>query len=178
LLQLFSGCKEKKMFPPRFQSRLTIALAALVLGPLGCAHPSTPRTQASAQQVCAGLSDKDRALGPFAHPELIESVAPLLEQPSPKSPQMAVSGSVVTLRASDGMTAARLQQIVDCHLAVHDGAGASAHGACPLAWPALVDEPLAITVHPAGASLAVQIRTSRRHGDEVLARSRALADRR
>jgi hypothetical protein len=124
------------------------------------------------RQLCAGIADPDRDLGPFAHPELIDRVEPILERLFAKAPPNVPVGAIIHLRATPGMTEEWLQRIVDCHLAHHAVLGETfaAHSACPM----LATEPPQIRVRSTGNGFAVYIRSSSLYADEILQRSRAL----
>jgi hypothetical protein len=98
----------------------TIMLSALVVLVAGCAT-SRPSTLAHEEaRACGGISDDDLKNAPFARPEEITSVQPLLVEAYPRDdnpPTYELGGAVVTVRASRGMTSEWLQRLVDCDLA-------------------------------------------------------------
>jgi hypothetical protein len=82
-------------------------------------HRAAATALASAEaSACAGISDDDRDISPFAHREDIESVSPLIEETKAgKGVTKKEVGSTIVFRAVPGMTAEWLQRVVDCHLA-------------------------------------------------------------
>lgn len=128
--------------------------------------------RAAEQQLCEGIADGDRDLGPFAHPELIARVEPILERAYAKAPPNVPVGAIVYLRATPGTTEQWLQRIIDCHLAHHAvlGEAFAGHHSCPM----LSTEPPEISVRSTANGFAVYIRTSSLYADEILSRSRAL----
>jgi hypothetical protein len=123
-------------------------------------------------QVCGGVPDEERDLGPFAHADRIERVEPLLERAIAKGPPTVPVGAIVYLRAAPGLTVEWLERIIDCHLAHHAVVGTTpvVHGACPL----LADESPDISVRGTAGGFAVMVKSSALHGDEVLRCARAL----
>jgi hypothetical protein len=74
------------------------------------------------ESACAGLSDYDRDVSPFAHHDDILNASPLAK------------GAIVVFKPVPTLTAAHLQKMVDCHVARND---AMAHNVpemlyCPL----------------------------------------------
>jgi hypothetical protein len=93
----------------------------------------SPAIREAEGAVCAGLSDEDRDVSPFFYRRDIVDVLPLREAGG-EAPGRIV-GAVVTFRRIEGLTAERLQRLVDCHAA---RAAALAYAApetqwCPLA---------------------------------------------
>ncbi len=82
-------------------------------------HRAAAAALSSAEaSACAGISDDDRDISPFAHREDIASVSPLVEETkSGKSVTKKEVGSTIVFRAVPGMTAEWLQRVVDCHVA-------------------------------------------------------------
>lgn len=71
-------------------------------------------------RACVGVSEYDRDVSPFAHREDIATVAPILDQAlgSRGGPLVErTRGARITFHDVPGLTAERLQTIVDCHLA-------------------------------------------------------------
>ena len=63
------------------------------------------------QTACTGVSELDRTMSPFSHPEDVAAVTPL------KSSAARPEGALITFRAIEGMTAPRLEKLVNCQLA-------------------------------------------------------------
>lgn len=68
------------------------------------------------ERVCAGLTNDDRDVSPFAHRKDILGVSPL-EEAEPGSEQRRLAGATILFRKVPNLTSKELQQIVDCHLA-------------------------------------------------------------
>jgi hypothetical protein len=88
-------------------------------------HRAAAAALSSAEaSACAGLSDHDRDISPFAHREDIESVSPLVEEmKSGKGVTKKEVGSTIVFRAVPGMTAEWLQRVIDCHVARSSAVG-------------------------------------------------------
>jgi hypothetical protein len=95
-------------------------------------------------RACAGLSEYDRDVSPFAHRGDILRVTQL-----PK-------GALVVFRPVTTMTAASLQKIVDCHLARNDALG---HQVPWMLYCPLVPRGVSATVTPQPDGLSVLIET-------------------
>jgi hypothetical protein len=63
--------------------------------------------------ACAGVSELDKTRSPFSHPEDVATVTPLKSAGASPRPE----GALITFRATEGMTAPRLERLVNCHLA-------------------------------------------------------------
>lgn len=88
-------------------------------------------------RACAGVSEYDRDVSPFAHREDIAAVAPITGEVSvgKGSPLVArTSGARITFHDVPGLTMERLEQIIDCHLARNAALGHDAPEMpyCPL----------------------------------------------
>lgn len=127
-------------------------------------------------RACAGLSDEDRDLSPFAHREDIASVEPLTEGvPSGKATYPRTAGAVVTFRALPGMTAQWLQRVIDCHLARNAALG---HDVSEMPYCPLVPKDVTARVNPAASGFTVAVRSDDPDtAREVLRRSQALVAR-
>jgi hypothetical protein len=146
---------------------------------LAAAHRAASEALRAAEaRMCAGLSESDRDMSPFAHPEDIASVQPLKRMEpayagygSASSSETTV-GATVLFRATPGMTAEWLQRLVDCH-----SARAAAVG---FEMPEMTYCPLTLkgveaTVVPARGGFAVEIRSDdAAMTNEILRRSNAL----
>jgi len=80
--------------------------------------------------ACAGLSQEDRDVSPFAHPRDIIRVEPI-------GPGAHLEGARVFFGLVQGLSRPRLQQIVDCHVARADAVGhvMPEESFCPLVPP-------------------------------------------
>lgn len=119
--------------------------------------------------ACAGLSDLDRDLSPFAHREDILEVVPLhVTRGYPE-------GAIVTFRAAPGLTAPWLQRVVDCHLARNAVLG---HDAPEMQSCPLVPKGITAIVMATDAGFKVAIRANdAASAQEVLKRAQALVGR-
>jgi hypothetical protein len=87
--------------------------------------------------ACAGISESDRDISPFAHREDIRSITPLREEvKAGRAVSFRLSGAEVTFRSLPGMTAEWLKRVGDCHLARNSAIGHEVSGLempyCPL----------------------------------------------
>lgn len=98
-------------------------------------------------RACAGVSNRDRDMSPFAHREDIESVTVLEKR----------QGAVITFRAIPGMTVETLRRIVDCHLARNASLG---HDLPEMSYCPLVPKGVTATVKAAGPGFAVEMRAN------------------
>jgi hypothetical protein len=104
-----------------------------------------------------GLAAEDREMSPFSHGGDILGVNPL-EEPIGKSPsKRRLVGATILFRPVPGLTAAALQQLVNCHLARNATIGYSvaAHEMehCPL-----TERGATASVRPVSEGLAVDVR--------------------
>lgn len=112
---------------------------------------------------CAGLSDEDRDMSPFAHQQDIQSVQEL--------PGRA-DGAEIAFRAVPGMTAEWLQRLVECHQARAAALGFRMEGMeyCPLNV-----KNVTATVQSVGNGFAVRLEADDAEtAAEVLKRAKAL----
>lgn len=100
-------------------------------------------------RACIGVAPDDQDMSPFEHVEDIVSVEPV----QMNTPQ-AAAGVVVTFRPIRGMTVARLQHLVDCHLARNASLGhvVPEMPSCPL-----VPKGAQASVDSAGGRLVVTV---------------------
>lgn len=141
---------------------------------LAAKHRAASSALAQAEaQACAGISNDDRDISPFAHREDIKSVSPLVEQiRNGKTVIDKRVGATVVFRAVRGMTAEWLQRVVDCHLARAAAAGYSMPEMdyCPLELKNVTAK-----VTSAGDGFAVNIRSNDAATvDQIWARAQAL----
>lgn len=119
--------------------------------------------------ACSGVSEIDKTMSPFSHPEDVASVTPLKTAGASPRPE----GALITFRAIDGMTSPRLEKLVNCQLARN---ACLENNAQEMAYCPLVLKNVKATVSPTGDGLfAIAVRS----GDpsiaqEVLKRSQAL----
>ncbi len=115
---------------------------------------STALTDAEVRS-CAGLSEEDRDMSPFAHKEDIQAVSPLTkETKSGKGSTSKEVGVTVVFRAVEGLTAEWLQRVVDCHLARASSVG---HDMPEMGYCPLIPKGAEATVTSAGNGFAVNI---------------------
>lgn len=121
--------------------------------------------------ACAGLSEEERGMSPFAHRADIEGVDPLYEGFSLRQGGAKEVGAAVLLRPAAGMTAQTLQRIVDCHIAHHAvlGPDLPRESRCPLMLPGVV-----ATVTSTAGTLAIAMRSDREDTAQEVGR-RAMA---
>jgi hypothetical protein len=124
-------------------------------------------------QACAGLSENDRDISPFTHRQDIASVEPLYSNViSGKGQNARLQGAVVTFRAVPGMTAQRLQRLVDCHLARNAALG---HQVPEMPYCPLVPKGVTATVTTSSTGFAVAVQSDDVDtANEVLRRARIL----
>lgn len=120
--------------------------------------------------ACAGVSEIDKTMSPFSHPEDVAAVTPLKSPAAPSRPE----GAVITFRATEGMTAPRLEKLVSCQLARN--ACLENNNAQEMAYCPLVLKNVKATVTPTTDGLfSVSIRSDDPAiAQEVLKRSEAL----
>jgi hypothetical protein len=112
--------------------------------------------------ACAGLPATDRDASPFTHVDDIARVEPIVEAApgsdaarTGESVRTDVVGAVVTFRAVPGLTAPRLQQMIDCHLARNAALG---HVVPEMPDCPLVPRRVTARVRSVGTAFAVEIR--------------------
>lgn len=114
--------------------------------------------RAAEAKACTGLSEDERAMSPFEHPDDIASVEPFVQQtPGGKaSSYHRRVGAVVTFRAVPGLTAEWLQREIDCHLARNAALG---HVVPEMPDCPLVPRGVEAHVRSAGGGFAVEIKS-------------------
>lgn len=118
--------------------------------------------------ACAGVSSTDRDTSPFLRIDDISRVEPLTVQVATGAGMRTDTlGAVVSFRAVPGMTAPRLQRIIDCHLARNAALG---HAVPELPDCPLVPHGARAIVRPTGETFAVEIR-----GDDIASAQEILA---
>jgi hypothetical protein len=126
-------------------------------------------------KACVGVSEYDRDISPFEHREDIASVEPLARAGvTAKDPLAgAKMGARITFREVPGLTAERLQRLVDCHLARNAVLG---HQGPEMPDCPLVPRGVTAQVQQAPAGLAVEVRADNPVVvEEVWNRARRLA---
>lgn len=124
-------------------------------------------------RACAGLSEADRDMSPFAHREDIAGVSPLaVSVSSGRQTTQHTVGATVTFRATPGMTAEWFQRLIDCHLA---RAAALGHEIPEMPYCPLALREVEARVTSTGNGFAVSIRADDSATvEEILRRARAL----
>lgn len=127
------------------------------------------KLRATEVTACSGVSELDKTMSPFSHPEDVASVAPL--RTGGTSPR--AEGALITFRAIDGMTSQRLEKLVNCQLARNACLENSAE---EMAYCPLVLKNVKATVAPGGDGLfVITVRSDDPAiAQEVLKRSEAL----
>jgi hypothetical protein len=119
--------------------------------------------------ACDGVSIADRVESPFAHREDILDVE---EVSSPGSDGRVSRGARVQFRDVPGLTAQRLQHIVDCHLARDAVLG---HDVVEMSYCPLVPLGARATVHAGSNGYFIEVLSDdERAGREIERRARAL----
>jgi hypothetical protein len=126
-------------------------------------------------RACAGIAPDDRDTSPFQHTEDIVSVVPLkpykYDVRAGARREMIV-GAVVSFRAVPGLTVARLQSVVNCHLARNAALG---HVVPEMPDCPLVPRGVEARVSSAGDGFAVTIQSDDPGtGREILSRAERL----
>jgi hypothetical protein len=118
------------------------------------------------ERACTKLSPADRDMSPFEHTEDISSVMPLGDSAEPL-------GVRVGFKSVPGLTAGRLQRLVDCHMA---RAAALGHSVPEMPDCPLVPKGVRANVATTTAGLVVEIRSDDpRAARESVARAMRLA---
>ncbi|MDX2054625.1 MAG: hypothetical protein SFV15_19650 [Polyangiaceae bacterium] len=125
---------------------------------LAAKHRAASKELADAEaRECAGLSDEDRDVSPFARGADISSVAQLKEDKRVgKASVSREAGATIVFRAAPGLTAEWLQRIVDCHLARNSAVG---HDMPEMSYCPLVPRGAQAKVHSSGDGFAVDVRS-------------------
>jgi hypothetical protein len=119
--------------------------------------------------ACTGVSEIDKTMSPFSHPEDVSSVSPLKTAGASPRPE----GALITFRAIDGMTSQRLEKLVNCQLARN---ACLENGASEMAYCPLVLKNVKASVSPGGDGLfVITVRSDDPAiAQEILKRSEAL----
>jgi hypothetical protein len=124
---------------------------------LAAKHRSASQALKDAEaSACAGISDEDRDMSPFAHRADIQSVSQLSEDAASTSRAKLKrdAGATIVFRAAPGLTAEWLQRIVDCHLARNAAVG---HGMSEMGYCPLVPRGAKASVRSVGDGFAVDV---------------------
>lgn len=119
--------------------------------------------------ACSGVSELDRTMSPFSHPEDVATVTPLKTAGASPRPE----GALITFRAIDGMTSDRLEKLVNCQLARN---ACLENSASEMAYCPLVLKNVKATVNPSSDGLfAIAVRSEDPSiAQEILKRAQAL----
>lgn len=124
---------------------------------LAAAHRAASQALRDAEaSACTGVSEPDRGMSPFAHPEDILRVEPVLVSGGSKNPPHQV-GMKVVFRAVPGLTSEWLQRLVDCHIARNAVLG---HDAAEMSYCPLAVQGATAEVRAEGGGYAVAIRST------------------
>jgi hypothetical protein len=141
-------------------------------------HRAASQALADAEaRACSGISDEDRDMSPFNHPEDIQSVSPVRKEIRVEEDSFVTReiGVTIVFRAVQGMTAEWLQRVVDCHLA---RAAAVGHAMPEMSYCPLVPKGVEAKVTSAGNGFAVNISAADQATiDEIKRRAQALLAR-
>jgi len=144
------------------------------------AHRAAARVLIDAEaRACQGVSEADRDISPFFHRAAIAEVRPLTREvggavSSERATEEAAGATIVLLPAA-GVTAERLQRIVQCHVARNAALG---HDVPEMAYCPLVLKGVSADVTSAGNAFAVNVSAEdQATAAEVLRRARALTQR-
>jgi hypothetical protein len=130
----------------------------------------SPALREAEDTACAGLSDDDRDVSPFFYRRDILDVVPL--RAAGREVPGRIVGAVVTFRRIEGLTAERLQRLVDCHAA---RAAALAYAAPETQWCPLAVRGVAASVAVSERGLDVRLTASDPNAAvETYARAQAL----
>jgi hypothetical protein len=138
---------------------------------------------------CAGLSNDDRDMSPFAHREdirrseslsvvhdnSVQYTAPSYVHVSGKNPGDHLAGATVFFRAVPGLTAEYLQRVINCHIARNNALG---NDVPEMAYCPLTLKGVSATVKSASDGFAVDITAQNdATAREILRRAEALPTR-
>jgi hypothetical protein len=107
--------------------------------------------------ACAGLSEDDRDMSPFAHHADIRSVTKLQEEKQVANSKAKITrtvGATIVFRAVPGLTAEWLQRVINCHLARNAAVG---HDMPEMSYCPLVPKGVQATVRSIGDGFAVDV---------------------
>jgi hypothetical protein len=127
-------------------------------------------------RACQGVSERDRDVSPFFHREAIVEVKPLTRKVrTGRSYVQRRAGASVVLLPAPGVTAERLQRIVECHIARNASLG---NDVPEMPYCPLVPKGVTATVTSVGNGFAVNIASENKEtAEEVLRRARLLSPR-
>ena len=149
---------------------------------VAAAHHDAARALAEADtKACQGVSERDRDISPFLHREAITEVKPLTRKfpanvyATTDSAVEQPVGATIVLSPAAGVTAERLQLIIQCHIARNMALGNDQKEMplCPL-----VPKGVTATVVSTGDGFAVNVQSEdKASAAEVLRRARLLLPR-
>lgn len=123
-------------------------------------HRAAAKALAQAEATaCGGIPEIDKDMSPFAHREDIESVAQLFEQrDTARKVVKTLQGARIAFRPVPGLTQARLQRLLDCHLSRNAVMG---HQVADMDYCPLVPNGVTATVVPRGGRLFVDVESDK-----------------
>ena len=147
---------------------------------VAAAHSAAGRALSDAEKrACQGVSEADRDISPFLHRESIAEVRPLTRATAAPSGEaygegetQVPAGATIVLLPAAGVTAERLERIVQCHIARNAALGNNLKDMplCPL-----VPKGVTATATSTGNGFAVNISSDDQGtAAEILRRARAL----
>ena len=147
---------------------------------VAAAHHAAGQALGDAEKsACQGVSEPDRDISPFLHRESIAEVRPLTRTAAPfdgaysgEHATEEAAGATIVLLPAAGLTAERLQRIVQCHIARNAALGNNLREMplCPL-----VPKGVTATATSTGNGFAVNISSDDKGtAAEILRRARAL----
>lgn len=144
---------------------------------MATAHRAAARALGDAEaRACQGVSEADRDISPFFHREAIVEVKPLGQVVNPETrPSKYPAGATIVLLPAPGVTAERLERVVQCHIARNAALG---NNVPEMPYCPLVPKGISATVTSTGNGFAVNITADdEATAAEVLRRAQALAPR-
>lgn len=141
------------------------------------AHRAAARGLGDAEaRACQGVSEADRDISPFFHREAIMEVKPLSRVAGVDERRVdKPAGATIVLLPAPGVTAERLERIVQCHIARNTALN---NDVPEMPYCPLVPKGVSATVTSAGNGFAVNVSAAdEATAAEVLRRARALAPR-
>ena len=115
-------------------------------------------------RACAGLSENDRDMSPFAHREDIAQV------------DVTAVGATILFKATPGLTAQSLQRVVDCHVARNAALG---NDMPEMLYCPLVPKNVKVRVERRDSGVAVEVTSGDNAvAQEIVRRAQGLTTRR
>ena len=145
---------------------------------MAAAHRAGARALVDAEaRACQGVSEADRDISPFFHREAIVEVKPLPRERGggERKVEEGLAGATIVLLPASGVTAERLERIVQCHIARNAALG---NDMPEMPYCPLVPKGVSANVTSTGNGFAVTIMAQdQATAAEVLRRAQALAPR-